>query len=111
MTSELECLMSSLRYDCLVIMLNLLLTSCFPLYLQLEGSPVVGRPLTVHAILDNPIPRTLTRAYFLIEGPGLTDPIKIPVKKYVYHSCLYDYDLLIFVFTLTETLLLEEKQE
>lgn len=108
MTSEFECLMSSLRYDSLE--LSLIFTN-FPLFLQLEGSPVVGRPLTVHAILDNPIPRTLTRAYFLIEGPGLTDPIKIPVKKYVYRDCLYDCDLIIFVFTSTETLLLEEKQE
>lgn len=39
--------------------------------------------MTVHAILDNPIPRTLTHAYFLIEGAGLTDPLKVPVKRNV----------------------------
>lgn len=70
--------MSSLRF---VLSEYLRLIANLFSILQFEGSAIVGKPLTVHAILDNPIPRTLTRCYFLIEGPGLTEPLKVHVKR------------------------------
>jgi transglutaminase 1 len=65
---------------------------------EFEGSAVAGKPLTVHAILDNPIPRTLTRCYFLIEGAGLTEPLKIPVKRYEVKKVLNSKIITIFFF-------------
>ena len=48
---------------------------------EFEGDAIVGMPLVVYASLLNPIPRNLTRAYFILEGPGLTEPLKLPVKR------------------------------
>lgn len=46
-----------------------------------EGDAIVGSPLTIYASLLNPIPRNLTRCYFIVEGAGLTEPLKLPVKR------------------------------
>lgn len=48
---------------------------------QFEGDTIEGQPFTCHAYLLNPLPIALTRAYFLIEGPGLMDPLKVSLKK------------------------------
>ena len=55
---------------------------------QFSGEAVAGKTMTVFAFIVNPIPRNLTGAYFLIEGPGLTEPLRLPVKRCVSRSLL-----------------------
>ena len=47
---------------------------------ELAGKAIAGQPVTVYAYLKNPLPRYLTSAYFIIDGPGLMDPMKKVVK-------------------------------
>ena len=49
---------------------------------QLDGHPSVGAELRVIAEFNNPLPTKLTRGRFLLEGGGLTEPVKIKVNRY-----------------------------
>lgn len=49
---------------------------------QFSGEAIAGKAMTVFAFLHNPIPRNLTRAHFVIEGPGLMEPLRLPVKRF-----------------------------
>lgn len=50
---------------------------------EFEGDTIEGQPFTCHAYLTNPLPVSITRGYFLVEGPGLMDPLKVSIKKSV----------------------------
>ncbi|KAF0303147.1 Annulin [Amphibalanus amphitrite] len=51
--------------------------------IELDGHPSVGAELRVIAEFNNPLPTRLTRGRFLLEGGGLTEPVKIKVNKTV----------------------------
>ncbi|XP_014675499.1 PREDICTED: hemocyte protein-glutamine gamma-glutamyltransferase-like [Priapulus caudatus] len=40
-----------------------------------------GKPIKLDFWLDNPLPRTLTNCYFIIEGPGIAKPVKLPCSN------------------------------
>ena len=48
---------------------------------QLDGHPSVGTELRVIAEFNNPLPTKLSRGRFLLEGGGLTEPLKIRVNR------------------------------
>lgn len=41
----------------------------------------VGEPFTVKANLTNPLPVPLRKCQFLIDGPGLGEPLKIKLSE------------------------------
>lgn len=49
---------------------------------QFSGEAIAGKSLTVFAFLHNPIPRNLTRSSFVVEGAGLMQPLRLPVKRF-----------------------------
>ncbi|XP_037075868.1 annulin-like isoform X2 [Pollicipes pollicipes] len=51
--------------------------------LELDGHPSENAELRVVAEFNNPLPISLTRGRFLLEGGGLTEPIKIKVNRTV----------------------------
>jgi len=42
---------------------------------------MVGEPMVGVVNLKNPLPVPLTRCQFLIDGPGLGEPLKIKLKE------------------------------
>ncbi|XP_022249456.1 annulin-like [Limulus polyphemus] len=48
--------------------------------IETEGDFVEGQEFTVQARLKNPLPKPLTKPMFVLEGPGLSQPIKMPLK-------------------------------
>ncbi|KAI1284879.1 Annulin [Halotydeus destructor] len=47
---------------------------------EIEGDVVKGKSFTCMAYFMNPLPKTLTRGFFRIEGPGLGVPLKLPLE-------------------------------
>jgi hypothetical protein len=54
---------------------------CFVSILQLDGEALQGEELTATATLKNPLPSTLKKPEFIIEGPGLTSQLKIKLPQ------------------------------
>lgn len=48
--------------------------------IEVEGETVQGQEFTVTATLANPLNKSLRKGVFIIEGPGLGQPMKLPVK-------------------------------
>ncbi|XP_076321349.1 annulin-like isoform X1 [Tachypleus tridentatus] len=48
--------------------------------IETEGDFVQGQEFTVQATLLNPLPKPLTKAMFILEGPGISQPIKLTLK-------------------------------
>jgi len=51
------------------------------LILQLDGEAVQGQEFSASATLKNPLPSSLKKAQFIIEGPGLTSQLKIKLPQ------------------------------
>lgn len=49
--------------------------------IYVEGDVFEWRPFTCHAYFMNPLPRRLTNGVFIIEGPGLGKPLRIPLTR------------------------------
>lgn len=49
--------------------------------IKLDGEAVQGQELGATATLKNPLPSTLKKAQFIIEGPGLTSQLKIKLPQ------------------------------
>lgn len=50
----------------------------------------MGQPFKGTVKLKNPLPVPLTKGQFLIESPGLGEPLKLNVKEYVHTNDLYE---------------------
>ncbi|KAF8788081.1 Annulin like protein [Argiope bruennichi] len=48
---------------------------------EIEGDLVQGEEFKVTAQFKNPLPRPLRKGYFVIEGPGLGQPLKLRLKE------------------------------
>lgn len=49
--------------------------------IETEGDLVVNKEFTVHAYFKNPLPKELNKCFFLLEGPGLTQPLPMKLKE------------------------------
>ncbi|XP_040062860.3 annulin [Ixodes scapularis] len=49
--------------------------------IEIEGEPSVNKQLNVRASFKNPLPKPLNKAYFVIEGPGLSKPLRLLPHK------------------------------
>lgn len=49
--------------------------------IETDGDAIVKKPLAVKAWFRNPLPKSLTKGLFVIEGPGLTEPLRLAVKQ------------------------------
>lgn len=49
-----------------------------------EGDALVKKPLKVKATFKNPLPKPLTKGVFVIEGPGLPEPLRMPVRQKIH---------------------------
>ncbi|RWS14934.1 Annulin-like protein [Dinothrombium tinctorium] len=47
--------------------------------IEIDDDIIQGRPFRCYAYFINPLPKTLTRAYFTVEGAGLGAPIKLRI--------------------------------
>lgn len=50
------------------------------IFIETEGELVEGKEFTVTVRLINPLPKSLTKGVFSLEGPGLGEPLKLKVK-------------------------------
>uniref|UniRef100_A0A1W7RB00 protein-glutamine gamma-glutamyltransferase n=1 Tax=Hadrurus spadix TaxID=141984 RepID=A0A1W7RB00_9SCOR len=48
--------------------------------IETEGELVQGQEFTVNAYFNNPLPKPLRKSVFILEGPGLGQPLKLPIK-------------------------------
>ncbi|XP_042909148.1 annulin [Parasteatoda tepidariorum] len=48
--------------------------------IEVEGELTQGQELKVTAKLKNPLPKILKKGFFVVEGPGLGEPLKLRVK-------------------------------
>ncbi|KAH9361876.1 hypothetical protein HPB48_003715 [Haemaphysalis longicornis] len=51
--------------------------------IETDSDALVGKQLHVKAGFRNPLPKPLTKGVFVIEGPGLAVPLRLPVKQKV----------------------------
>lgn len=51
--------------------------------IETDSDALVRKPLHVKAGFRNPLPKPLTKGVFVIEGPGLKEPLRLPVKQKV----------------------------
>ncbi|CAN7992678.1 unnamed protein product, partial [Ixodes hexagonus] len=51
--------------------------------IETEGVATVGKPLNGRVSFKNPLPKPLNKAFFVLEGPGLATPLRLPLKQKV----------------------------
>lgn len=49
--------------------------------IETDGDAVVNKPMTVKARFTNPLPKSLSKGLFVVEGPGLSEPLRLAVKQ------------------------------
>ncbi|KAL1429117.1 hypothetical protein MTO96_016848 [Rhipicephalus appendiculatus] len=49
--------------------------------IETDGDAIVKKPLNVKASFINPLPKSLNKGLFVIEGPGLSEPLRLAVKQ------------------------------
>lgn len=47
----------------------------------LTDKPIKGKEVTVEVLVENPLPITIKRGEFTVEGPGLDKPLKLKIRK------------------------------
>ncbi|KAH6947542.1 hypothetical protein HPB50_019687 [Hyalomma asiaticum] len=49
--------------------------------IETDGDAVVNKPMRVKAWFTNPLPKSLSKGLFVVEGPGLSEPLRLAVKQ------------------------------
>lgn len=48
--------------------------------IETEGELIQGQEFTINAFFTNPLPKPLRKGVYVLEGPGLGQPLKLPIK-------------------------------